>query len=357
MAMVDLEGVYKVTSKGHIYYYAWRGRGAPRLKGDPGSEEFLDSLQEARAGRKMGAKGKVSGLCAMFRLSDPWNGRGRKPISEKTKASWTTWLDRIQETFGALSIGQFDRPAMRPRITKWRDGYAATPRAADMGVQVLSRLLSFAQAEGLLLNNICAGIEGIYENDRSGKIWTDADFERLSPNAPLRLYQAATLASLTGLRKSVLKHASWTHLKLNSLEIRSNKGRNGRPGKVVIIPLYSELRDFIDTLPKIATTLLVNTEGRPWGAGFDSSWQRALERAGIDDLHFHDLRGTAATKFYKGGLSIREIAEIMGWSEDYVEELINTYVKKDELLLDRIRRMDEYAARTAAAKPHEKPAP
>jgi len=28
--------------------------------------------------------------------SDAWNGRGPKPIGAKTKATWTTWLDRIQ---------------------------------------------------------------------------------------------------------------------------------------------------------------------------------------------------------------------------------------------------------------------
>ena len=30
MAMVELEGVYRVTAKGRTYYYAWRGKGAPR---------------------------------------------------------------------------------------------------------------------------------------------------------------------------------------------------------------------------------------------------------------------------------------------------------------------------------------
>ena len=34
-----------------------------------------------------------------------------------------------------------------------------------------------------------------------------------------------------------------------------------------------------------------------------------------DNLHFHDLRGTAATKFYVAGLSERVIAEVMGWEE------------------------------------------
>ncbi|MBP6876593.1 MAG: tyrosine-type recombinase/integrase [Phenylobacterium sp.] len=358
MATIDLEGVYRVTSKGRVYYYAWRGKGAPRLKGEPGSEEFVASLKAAHDARRGGDKARMSGLCAMFRASDPWNGRGPHAISAKTKASWTLWLDRIQEEFGELRIAQFDRPELRPIIKKWRNKFAGTPRAADMGLQVLSRLLSFGMEEGKLMNNICFGIPGIYNADRSGLIWQPADFARLAKKAGPEITEAAQLAALTGLRQSVLLRLGPAHRRANHLEIRSNKGRNGRPGKVVLIPLYAELRDFLDALPKRrqATTYLVNTDGVPWRTGFGSSWGKACDRADIEDLHFHDLRGTAATKFYLGGLSPREIAEIMGWSEEYVQELIDRYVKKDELILDRIRRLDEHASRTRSAKPREKPA-
>lgn len=351
MAVVDLAGVYKVQAKGKTYYYAWRGRGAPRLTGAPGSPEFIASLQAAQAGRKTGDKTKMTGLCAMFRASDAWNGRGPKPISAKTKASWTTWLDRIQDHFGSLSINQFDNARMRPRITDWRDGYAKTPRAADMGVQVLSRLLSFAQAKGLLLNNICKGIEGIYSADRSGLIWTAADLDALETVAAPEITQAARLASLTGLRQADLLRLSWSHVKANSIEIATGKSK-GR--KTTLIPMYGELRSYLDGLKKRATTVLVTTRGRPWKTGFGSSWSEACDKAGIEALHFHDLRGTAATRFYRGGLSIREIAEIMTWSEDYVETLIDRYVKKDELLLDRIRRLDENASGVPSAKPPAK---
>jgi integrase len=47
------------------------------------------------------------------------------------------------------------------------------------------------------------------------------------------------------------------------------------------------------------------------------------------DLHFHDLRGTAATRFYIAGLSVRVVAEIMGWEEEYVEKIIRRYVGRN----------------------------
>ena len=45
MVRVNLKGIAKVTAKGRTYWYAWRG--GPRLRGEPGSPEFVASYSEA----------------------------------------------------------------------------------------------------------------------------------------------------------------------------------------------------------------------------------------------------------------------------------------------------------------------
>lgn len=328
-------GVYRVRTKGRVYVYAWRGKGAPRIYAEEGTPEFVAELAEALASRKTGDRARVSGLCAMFRASDAW----LVDCSAKTRASWSLWLDRIQDHFGELRIEQFDRPAMKPIIRRWHASYKKTPRAADMGLQVLSRLLTFGMAEGKLATNATTGIPRIYDADRSELIWTQDDLAKLKETASAEVYQAAKLASLTGLRQSDLLRLSWSHIKPLSIEIATGKS-GGR--RTTVIPLYGELKDYLATIKKRATTVLVNTEGQPWKTGFGSSWGRAMK--GMKDagceLHFHDLRGTAATRFYLGGLSIRQIAEAMAWSEGDVEPLINRYVKRDEVIRDMIAKMD-----------------
>ena len=61
------------------------------------------------------------------------------------------------------------------------------------------------------------------------------------------------------------------------------------------------------------------------------------------DLHFHDLRGTFATHLYRCNLTLREIADCLGWSEKRVERIIDKYVRRDEILADRVRRLDRAA--------------
>ena len=67
-----------------------------------------------------------------------------------------------------------------------------------------------------------------------------------------------------------------------------------------------------------------------------------------------DLRGTAATRFYIAGLSIRTIGEMLGWSEDSVERIIRRYVARGAATRAAIRQLNEARQRTNSAKPAAK---
>src|SRR5262249_29417055 len=61
--------------------------------------------------------------------------------------------------------------------------------------------------------------------------------------------------------------------------------------------------------------ILVNSYGRPWTqGGFRSSWGDVCKKAGIADLTFNDLRGTAVTRLALVGCIEAEIASITGHS-------------------------------------------
>ncbi len=349
LAKVDLDSLYKVTAKGRTYYYAWRpGKGegkAARLHSEPGSQAFIEELAEKLKARKGGQPGTLHEIIAGYRASDLWV----KDISAVTRKHWSPWLDRIQERFGTEKTSDFDHPLMRKAISRWRDKFKATPRTADLALQVFSRVLKFGMLEGQLATNACTGIPRLYANDRSAIIWTDADLEALEHAASVEVWRAARLAVLTGLRQGDLLRLSWSHVGPLSIRIATGKSKGRRTAE---IPLYADLKALLATIPKQSTRVLNNSYGQPWQTGFGASWQKAIDKAGVAK-HFHDLRGNAATNLYRAGFSEREIALMMGWSEADVAQMIETYVKKDEILLDRIARMDE--ARTAAAKLSAKP--
>jgi integrase len=323
MVRVDLKGIVKVRSKGKVYYYAWRN--GPRLRGEPGSPEFMASYNEAIEGRRATDASRFRSLVVLYKASGDY-----KKLADSTKRNWSSWLDRISDHFGALRIAQFDRPdKIRPIIRRWRNQWADKPRTADYGLQVLSRILSFAvDPLGRIAGNPCEGIKQLYSANRSEIIWTGGDIAQLKKTCSADVGHAVDLAAHTGLRLGDLLRLSWSHVGEDAITISTGKSKHRR---TAIIPLYDDLRAILNSVPKRATTVLSNVRRRPWTAnGFGTAFNRAKITAGMADrdLHFHDLRGTAVTKFYVAGVPERVIAEIMAWEEDHVAKIIRRYVDR-----------------------------
>src|SRR5262249_49037065 len=117
-----------------------------------------------------------------------------------------------------------------------------------------------------------------------------------------------------------------------------------------VIPLYDDLRNVLARIPKRSTTILTDSRGRPWKTAnaLAAAFRRAKKKAGMHDrdLHFHDLRGTAATKFYIAGLSNRDIAEILAWSEHQVERTVRRFVAGGPAIKAPFARLNEARTRT-----------
>jgi len=161
---------------------------------------------------------------------------------------------------------------------------------------------------------------------------------------------AVDLAAETGLRVSDLLRLSWSHVGENAIVLSTGKSRHRREA---VIPLHADLRTLLERIPRRSPVILTNTRKQPWTPdGLNSSFAAAMTRAKLDDrdLHFHDLRGTAATRFYVAGLSTRMIAEIMAWEEESVERIIRRYVTRGAAIKDAIRQLDEAKSRTDFVK-------
>jgi integrase len=96
----------------------------------------------------------------------------------------------------------------------------------------------------------------------------------------------------------------------------------------------------LSRIPKRATTVLTNGRGRPWKELPFNYYKNAAGMKGRN-LHFHDLRGTACTRFYAAGLDERDVAEIMGWEEAHVAKIIRRYVGRGAATKAMIRKLNQ----------------
>ncbi|WP_291623175.1 tyrosine-type recombinase/integrase [Bradyrhizobium sp.] len=296
----------------------------------------MQSYNEAIEQRRTPDKNRFRFIVADYKGSADY-----KKLADSTRDQWGKWLDRIAEYFGGLRTAQFDRPEkIRPVIRRWRAKWAETPRTADYALQVLSRVCAHAVELGKIAGNPCEGIKHLYSNDRSEIIWTDADIAQLKTSCSIEIAHAVDLAGHTGLRLGDLLRLSWSHVGAEAIVLTTGKSRHRREA---IIPLYGPLREVLARIPKRATTILTSSKRRPWTAdGFGSSFNKAKMDAGMSDqdLHFNDLRGTAATKFYIAGLSMRQIAEMLAWQEESVEKIIRRYVGRSAAIKALIRKLE-----------------
>ncbi|MBB3967319.1 tyrosine-type recombinase/integrase [Rhizobium metallidurans] len=343
MVEIELKGIHTVKAKGNTYYYAWRG--GPALKGLPGSFEFMKSYNEAIADRRAPEDGKFKSVITHYKTHE------FSKLAASTKRVWSPWLDKIGKRFGDLSIAQFNRPEkIRPSIIRWRSEYSETPRTADLALQVISRLLSHAvDPMGKIASNPCEGIRHLYSQSRAEIIWTADDIAQLKTEASKEVALAVDLAAHTGLRAGDLVRLAWSHVGKDAIVITTGKSKHR---KEAVIPRYDALNELLDRIPKNSPIILTNSRKRPWTQdGLASSFWTAKVEAHMQerDLHFHDLRGTAATNFYTAGLSIRVIAEIMGWEEDQVEKIIRRYVSRGAATREAIRQLNEAREKKPAA--------
>ena len=114
-----------------------------------------------------------------------------------------------------------------------------------------------------------------------------------------------TLALETAMRRGEILAIQWDDINESLRTLRIPITKNGHPR---VIPLSS----------KALTTLLGTPRGNSERVyevspnAFRLAWERLRNRVGIKDLHFHDLRHEAISRFFELGLSIPEVALISG---------------------------------------------
>lgn len=124
----------------------------------------------------------------------------------------------------------------------------------------------------------------------------------------------------------------------------------------VKVPVGAPLKVALDEAAKTKQNpvILLTSESKPWTpAGFRASWGKACKKAGIAEVTFNDLRGTAVTRLALVGCTEAEIAAITGHSIRDVRSILDAhYLHRDQALAETaIRKLEiGYAGRIGRAK-------
>ncbi len=125
------------------------------------------------------------------------------------------------------------------------------------------------------------------------------------------LYLAVLLALTTGGRQAETMGASWSQIDLNRATLQLEETKNGsRRALHLVEPVLALLRARVR---RIDTGLLFPSRVNPkQSVDLRQPWEKALQAAGVDGFHWHDLRHTFASMAAMNGATLPELAALLG---------------------------------------------
>jgi integrase len=324
-----------------IYWYAWRG--GPPLRGEPGTPEFVASYNEAVAQRVPTPEGTLQYLFDAYQHSQKFLGR-----SVRTRADYVKQIKILEQQFGDFPIKALNARETRGVFLDWRDKLALKSlRQADYAWTVLALILAWAKDRGKITVNPCERGGRLYDGTRVDFVWSIEDEAAFLKHAPAHLHLPLLLALWTGQRQGDLLRLPWSAYDGAHVRLRQSK-----TGARVIIPVGAPLKAALDAASKRSPIIMTTTEGNPWTPdGFRASWGKACKKAGIADVTFNDLRGTAVTRLALVECTEAQIASITGHSLRDVRSILDAhYLHRDPALAESaIRKLEMGYAKNVLA--------
>jgi site-specific recombinase XerD len=236
----------------------------------------------------------------------------------KAKAINTIERDKTLKSHIENHFGNYKIADVTPEMVS---GYRQKRYAEGKSIATVNRELAFLrnaynvaiESYEWCFKNPVSKIKFDKENNERDKWLTPEQEERLLSNLSGRYRDIVKLVINTGLRLMELLTLNHSNVDLfRKVIIVKGKGE-----KVRTIPLNSiaveVIKERLKTRHIRSELVFPSAEGTViQKSRLRVAFKKALEKAGIEDFHFHDLRHTFATRLAQSGVDLLKICELLG---------------------------------------------
>ncbi len=219
----------------------------------------------------------------------------------------------------------------------WRDRRLAevSPASVIREMKLLSAVFETARGEWQMVEaNPVRDVRKPKGPPARSRLPLAADFERLAlsagddlSHATARAYHAFLFGCESAMRAGEICGLTWDRIDIDQRLAVLPMTKNGHPRDV---PLSSEAVRLLQQLPHSNPVFGLTT------AQLDVLWRKLRTRAAVEDLHFHDSRAEALTRWSRR-VDVMTLARISGHRD--LNMLLNTYYR--ETAADIAKRMDQ----------------
>ena len=279
----------------------------------------------------------------------------RKISGMRSLASANSHLSSLIGYFGStllrsITVGKIERFKQYRLSIPSKRGRDRSITSVNRECEFLRSMLQFALCEGWIDRNPfeLASTPIISKGDEQKRTRTLSREEEkriLEVCGPetsgSHLYSLIVFALDTGCRKNEILTLCWSAVDFENRRIVI-QALNTKTLTSRIVPLSSRLRDEL---------LKLYRDQRPDEKVFThikhihQIWKTACKEAQIDNLHFHDLRATFATRLIESGMPIEQVAKITGHSQ--LSILYSHYLRNTSETIERaadlLNRMNDHS--------------
>ena len=155
-------------------------------------------------------------------------------------------------------------------------------------------------------------IPGEVERER---FLTAPEVMRLALALPEPYGAMAVMAVATGLRRANIMRMRWEQVDLGKRSLKLS-GEIMKNGQALRVPLSGMAVDVLrKQFGKSSEWVFPKEDGKPVTEIPSKIWAAAAEKAGLEDVRWHDLRHTWASLMRQQGLPLEVIQELGGWRD------------------------------------------
>jgi integrase len=235
-----------------------------------------------------------------------------------------------------------------------------SPTTVNKEAGTLQKIFAFAIKIGLLHKNQnpTAEIEKLPEPPPRGRYLEREELNTLLAESPEKLKAMIILAVHCGMRRSEIFDLTWDKINSNTniITVQQRKIWKTRKPKTKYIPMNPLVRQTLEILKtkrkdvkKSSDYVFPGKKGERLTSN-KKMFSTALEKAGIINFRFHDLKHTCVTQLIASGADIKTIQDITG--NNNIDILLNTYAHSSEFRKQRA--VDDLYQRLTATKIDEK---
>jgi integrase len=197
---------------------------------------------------------------------------------------------------------------IRANFQKYLSGRTGTPATKNRDISAFKSLFSTALNYDKIDKNPIAAFKLLEVNNVRTVILCDSDIDLLFAVCDRRIADIVLFASMHLMRWNEIITTEWADIRDNLITVRTRKKGSA---KVRQCPLDPEGWKLISSYPSRFQKGRV-FEQIPYST-FNRLFEKAKEKAGLTDIHFHDLRHYAADRMQRKGYGTADIMRWAGW--------------------------------------------